>query len=254
MVDYVSIDAAREAKGLRLVLTRMPGAPWSEAAKAIFEVKKISYLPVAQLTGATDEALRAWTGFVNAPIALYNDERPRAGWLEILLLAERLSAVPALIPSAPRERALMLGLAGELMSEDGLIWNRRQLMFSGAAGSALEGFAALRGAAYGYGPEAVERAPARIIEVLKLFSQQLAQQRETGSRFLFGTGLTALDIYWACACAIVAPLSAELAPMPEVVRASYEQYPDEVKAALDPALVAHRDFIYRDYLTLPIDA
>ena len=39
MADYVDIETARAAGGLRLVTTRMPGAPWTEAAKALFEVK-----------------------------------------------------------------------------------------------------------------------------------------------------------------------------------------------------------------------
>ena len=37
-------------------------------------------------------------------------------------------------------------------------------------------------------------------------------------------------------------------------RTGYEHYPEDVRAALTPALVAHRDLVYRDYLTLPIDA
>lgn len=189
MADYVDIETARAAGGLRLVTTRMPGAPWTEAAKALFEVKGLEYARVAQIAGVTDEALKDWTGIVNAPIAVYEDERPRDGWLEILLLAERLAPAPRLIPEEMDARVRMLGLCGELMNEDGLIWNRRLLMFK-------QGIEA-------NGP--------------------LAQ-------------------------------FAEQCPMPDVVRTGYEHYPEDVRAALTPALVAHRDRIYRDYLTLPIDA
>lgn len=255
MAEYVEIETARELAGLRLVLTRMPGAPWTEAAKAVFDVKGVPYARVAQITGQTDARLREWTGIVNAPIAVYEDERPRAGWLEILLLAERLAPEPRLIPADPRQRALMLGLAGELLSEDGLVWNRRLIMFAQGMreGSPLAGFARLRGRDYGYSPEAAERAPDRVIEVLGLFSEQLALQRRAGHAFLMGDALTALDLYWATACAIVSPLPQDQAPMPEPVRQVYEASPDSIIEAIDPALIEHRDFIYREYLTLPID-
>ncbi len=256
MAEYVDVETARGLPGLRLVLTRMPGAPWSEAAKAVFDVKGIPYVRVAQLTGQTDAALREWTGIVNAPIAVYGDERPRAGWLEILLLAERLAAEPRLIPADPRQRALMLGLAGELLSEDGLVWNRRLLMLEAGMReqSPLSGFARLRGRDYGWSAAAAERAPGRIIEILELFSQQLQAQRKAANAYLMGEALTALDLYWACACAIVRPLPQDQAAMPEAVRQAYETYPEAIAEALDPALVEHRDFVYREHLTLPIDA
>ena len=255
MTDYVDIDTARQAAGLRLVLTRMPGAPWTEAAKAVLDVKGIPYLRVAQQAGVTDAALESWTGCVNAPVAVHEDERPRDGWLEILLLAERLAPAPALVPTDAEDRVRMLGLAGELLSEDGLVWNRRLIMFDQALreDSALAGFAQLRARDYGFTPEAARRAPARSVEILELLDRQLAARQARGSDFLVGDALTALDLYWACACAIVEPLSPELCPMPEVVRRSYESAPDEVRAALTPALRAHRDRIYRDWLQLPID-
>jgi len=82
MAEYVEVETARTLPGLRLVLTAgAPGAPWTEAAKGIFEVKKIPFVRVAQRPGVTDAALREWTGHANAPIALYDDERPvPAGW------------------------------------------------------------------------------------------------------------------------------------------------------------------------------
>ena len=130
MAEYVDIEAAKQMRGLRLVLTAgLPGAPWTEAAKAVFEVKKIPFARVAQRPGVTDAALREWTGHANAPVAMYDDERARPGWLEILHLAERLAPTPRLIPRSSRDRVLMFGLANELMSEDGLVWCRRLMMF-----------------------------------------------------------------------------------------------------------------------------
>lgn len=257
MAEYVDIDTARKLPGLRLVLSAgAPGAPWTEAAKAVFDVKSIPYVRVAQRTGATDAALREWTGHPNAPIAVYEDERARAGWLEILHLAERLAPTPRLIPADSRERVLMFGLANELMSEDGLVWCRRLMMFdlaSSNAGAPLGGFVRLRGRDYGYVPEDVQRAPQRVREILALFADQWRAQRALGRRYLVGEGLTALDLYWATMAAIVAPLPPEQCPMPEALRAAYSTYPEDIRAGIDPALLEHRDFVYRNHLTLPID-
>ena len=256
MAEYVDIETAKRLSGLRLVLTAgAPGAPWTEAAKAIFEVKKIPFVRVAQRTGATDAALREWTGHPNAPIAIYADERPRAGWLEILHLAERLSPTPRLIPENSRDRVAMFGFANELMSEDGLVWCRRLMMFDLASQgpSPLGGFVGLRGRDYGYVPQDAQRAPRRVLEILALFADVWRAQRALGRRFLLGEQLSALDIYWATMVAIVAPLPQDVCPMPVGLRAAYSTYPDHIRAAIDPALLEHRDYIYRNYLSLPID-
>jgi len=157
MAEYVDIETAKQTRGLRLVLTAgTPGAPWTEAAKAVFEVKKIPFVRVAQRPGSTDAALREWTGHANAPVAMYEDERARSGWLEILHLAERLAPTPRLIPQASRDRVLMFGLANELMSEDGLVWCRRLMMFDRMGKDS--GFVKLRGRDYGYTAEDAQRA------------------------------------------------------------------------------------------------
>src|SRR5258706_2714320 len=128
MREYVPIETAKTMKGLRLVPTAIPGPPWTEAAKAVFHVKRIPYVPVAQQPVVTNDALQEWTGHSNAPIAVYDDERTRAGWAEILFLAERLAPQPSLIPAEPEDRVRFFGLAHEICGEDGLGWNRRNLM------------------------------------------------------------------------------------------------------------------------------
>ena len=81
----------------------------------------------------------------------------------------------------------------------------------------------------------------------------VAARCEVGRRYLLGEQLSALDIYWATMAAIVAPLPEAQCPMPKGLRAAYAIYPEHIRAALDPALIEHRDFIYRTYLTMPID-
>ena len=61
-MEYVSIDEAKAAGGLRLVLTGGVPGPWSEAAKGVFRVRQVDYVPVFQEGGGANEALVAWTG------------------------------------------------------------------------------------------------------------------------------------------------------------------------------------------------
>ena len=110
---------------ISLVLNSLVPGPWSEAAKGLLHVKGISYLPVAHLGGMENSELVAWTGIANAPVAVYDDERPRAHWSEILMLAERLNPEPSLIPADQSDRVVMMGICHEICGEDGLGWNRR---------------------------------------------------------------------------------------------------------------------------------
>src|SRR4051812_22037721 len=104
-MDYLSVEDAMKRDGVRLVLTAGVPGPWGEAAKNIFHVKALTYAPVAQHAGMPNDELVGWTGCANAPVAIYNDEAPRSGWSEILMLAERLAAEPRLIPDDSEERA-----------------------------------------------------------------------------------------------------------------------------------------------------
>lgn len=259
MPQYVPIETAKTMRGLRLVLTAIPGPPWTEAAKAVFHAKRIPYVPVAQQPVATNDALQAWTGHSNAPIAVYDDERPRAGWAEILFLAERLAPEPSLIPHDPEDRVRFFGLAHEICGEDGFGWNRRHLMVregldpAGRSGISRD-IAQYLAARYGHSDAAAAPAPARIADILRVLSAQLRAQAERSRRFLVGESLSAVDLYWAAFAALVEPLSAALCAMPDWLRKSYAIEDPTLRAAVDPQLLQHRDRIYRDHLELPIDA
>ena len=83
-MEYVTVEEARALPGLRLVLTRGVPGPWSEAAKALFRLRNVAYVPVQQLAGDANSDLVEWTRHRNAPIALYENEAPRVRWLELL--------------------------------------------------------------------------------------------------------------------------------------------------------------------------
>jgi glutathione S-transferase len=258
-MEYVEPERARDLPGLRLALTTGVPGPWSEAAKSIFHVKKVDYIPVRQTAAEANEALVAWTGHRNAPQAIYDDEPPRIGWEEILMLAERLSSEPSLIPGNPRDRAFMLGLCHEIASEDGLAWNRRHQLLAPMLSSpeadtnpAMAGGRVL-GSSYGWSPDAVDRSNERICQVLGLLSEQLARQKQAGREYFVGDTLSAVDIYWATFCALIRPLPADLNPMPDSIRAGYSAITPEVAAILDEDLIAHRDKVYERHLQLPLD-
>jgi len=259
MSDWIEVDEARPLPGLRLVLTAGVPGPWGEAAKGVFRAKGIDFARVRQVGGQPNDALEAWTGHRNAPIAMYEDERPRTGWVEILALAERLAPEPALVPEDPEERVLLFGLAHELMGEGGFGWCRRLMLFRASLGDAEEPPEPMRAALgrmlaqYDYSREAAERAPERVAEILGLLSARLRTQREAGRRYLLGERLSALDIYAAAMLGIAAPLPEEVCPMPKAMRAMYASPHPLVDAALDPALLEHRDFVYRTYLGLPVE-
>ncbi|HTT76059.1 MAG TPA: hypothetical protein VMF50_08790, partial [Candidatus Binataceae bacterium] len=188
----------------------------------------------------------------------YNDERPRSIWSDQLYLAERLEPNPPLIPANLKDRALMFGLANEICGETGLGWARRLMLLHPAlsnpnAPEAARKASAHMGKKYGYNPAAAEVAPARTAEILTALDQQLATQRASGSNFFIGGQLSALDIYWAAFAALIEPLPENLCPMPESYRRMYQCEDPVVRAALTPQLLAHRDFIYHEYLELPID-
>jgi glutathione S-transferase len=258
-VEYLDVAAAKRAGGVRLVLTRGVPGPWGEAAKGIFHVKQIAYRAVAQEGGGENADLVAWTGHANAPVVVCEGERPLAAWTDILFFAERRAPLPSLLPGDPAERAAMFGLCHEICGEDGLGWNRRLMMVHqvlavpALADSPAGAIVGRLGQRYGYSPEAAQRAPARCAEVLRLLAEQLDRQRGRGRDFLVGDALSALDVTWAAFAALVAPLPPDLCPMPEFLRAQYTAADPVIVEALDPALVAHRDAVYRDHLVLPLD-
>jgi glutathione S-transferase len=252
-VEYVDFEEARRHTGLRLVVVPGVPSPWGEAAKGILHVKRIPYVAVRLDQGNAE--LREWTGETSGPVALYQDERPRSGWAEILLLAERLAPTPALVPPDPADRMQMMGLAHEICGEMGLGWCARNAAVHASltgGGGFPEGIARYLGEKYGYRPEEAALSVARVVDVLGLLGSRLRSQREAGSRCYLGDALTALDIYSATFMALFAPLPPEQCPMPDAMRAAFRSGDEAVAQALDPVLLEHRDFVYESFLELPL--
>ena len=258
MAEYLSVAQARPMSGLRLVLSPGVPGPWSEAAKGIFSVKKIPYVRVRQEFPGENRALKEWTAQTTAPVAAWNGEPPRSTWIEQLFLAERLQPDPPLIPANIEDRMLMFGYCNELCGENGFGWSRRVMMLHPTLSDpqseeSARAFASYLGGKYGYSRAVAEAAPHRVAQILRLLGTRLAHQRANGSKFFIGERLSALDIYWATFAALIKPLPPDLCPIPEPLRMFFTNTDPVVAAAITPGLIEQRDFIYREYLELPMD-
>jgi glutathione S-transferase len=252
-IEYVSVEEAMARPGLRMVVVGGVPSLWSEAAKGILHIKRMAWTAVR--LSYDSEPLKQWTGQRSGPVAIYNDERPRSGWAEILLLAERLAPEPALLPADAAERALMFGLAHEICGESGLGWTRRlQMVHAGLQGQG--GFvpraAQYLSKKYGYSQQAGAAAAERVAQLLRLLAARLRAQQAAGSAWYIGDRVSAVDVYSATFMAMFRPLPHEQCAMEPATRQAFEFREPVSEAALDPILLAHRDRMYAGHLELPL--
>ena len=268
-LEYIPIERARKMSGLRVVLPAYPiPGPWRESCKGILYVKGLNDYVCVKAANAgesdlavgmenTQSELIAWTGQSSGPVIAYDDELPRSKWYDQLTLAERLAPTPPLIPDDIEQRMRMYGLANELLGENGLVWKKRHLMIHQPLNALPDedeqrAFWTFLGHKYGYSPEAADRAGHEMAEILSVFDKQLAAQKSAGSRFLVGDRLSAVDIYWAASCGILAPMESARCPMADAFRGPYGNEHPAIARTLSPELIAHRDFIYEEFLELPV--
>jgi glutathione S-transferase len=249
-VRFVELAEAKASRGLRLtVITSVPSL-WSDAARGMAIAKALDCVVVA--FDPRDPAIAQWTGCPNAPVALYADELPRSGWAEILALFERLGGAVSLIPEAAQDRCAMFGLSNDVCGEMGVGWIRRLLLLhSSFTTEGREGFplpvAKYLAKRYGYASELVEPARRRLTEILGRLGERL---EASGGPYYFGSKLTALDFYSAAALGSLLPLPDSIRPIAASLRPVLEHLEPELRAAIPPGLLAHRDRIAPRYLAL----
>ncbi|MFI5351897.1 MAG: hypothetical protein ACHQZS_02960 [Candidatus Binatales bacterium] len=254
--ERMDIEQARRAGGLRLVTLAQIPSPWGEALKSILHVKQIPHARIGHVFGSSTQTLAEWTAQDSFPVLAWNDERPLSRWVDQLYLAERLAPAPQLIPERPEDRVMMFGYSHEICGENGLGWSERlrsvHLALTKPGGDPA-GVSAYLGKKYGYTPEIGERMTGRVVAILTALAARLEHQRARGSRFFIGDALSALDIYWAAFSNAMKPLEPELCPMPRIIRELFTVTEPAIVAATDPILLDHRDFIFSNYLELPVD-
>lgn len=131
-MEYLSVAEAKSSSGVCLVLSAGVPGPWGEAAKALLHYKGISYLPVYQAPGGSNQELLDWTGQTSAPVLVPKQGPPVSHWLDLLLVIEQLAPAPALLPEDLELRAQAIGLCTLIAGVDGFGWQRRlQLLTPG---------------------------------------------------------------------------------------------------------------------------
>jgi hypothetical protein len=249
-IQFVSVEEARARAGLRMVVVGKVPSPWSEAAKGFFHLKKLDF--VAVRLAYDDPALEQWAGQLSAPVVFHDDEPPRSGWAEILMLAERLALSPPLLSLEPNARGREIDLASDFCGERGLGWTRRlQLVHAGTnrIGGFPERVGAYLGKKYGYDAAQAATYGPRVAQLLGKFAAAL---RGSGGPYYFGKTLNAVDVYSAAFMALFAPLPDAHCPLEPWARAAFDYLDDETRAALDPALLEHRDLMYARHLPTPL--
>ena len=256
-MEYLSVKEARDMSGLRMALSVGGPFAFGQAAKSIMEIKDIPYHAVTQLPGQSNDELYEWTGFRNAPVLVYEDEPAKAGWPEILYLAERINPLPRLIPKDSMDRAIMFGLGHKIFSENSFAWSCRlmliQEMLTQGNDSPAKQLGQVLGERYGYSDIAAANAAPQATEIMATLAWQLEMQRDAGSDYFVGSNLSAVDIYWATCALMVAPLPDKDCPIDSDSRSSFTQLGRMVEVDQYPALIEHRDMMYRRHLKLPLD-
>ena len=254
--ERIDIEQARRASGLRIVTLANVPSPWGEALKGIVHIKQLQHARVSHAFGSPTATLQEWTAQDSFPVMAWNDERPRTTWIDQLYLAERLAPMPRLIPEGLEDRVLMFGYCNELCGENGIGWTDRLRGVHEQVtkpGGDPAGISAYLGKKYGYTPEIGQRATQRVAEGLTALAQRLQEQKSRGSRFFIGDSLSAMDVYWATFSNAMKPLAPELCPMIPMIREMFTTTEPTIVAATHPLLIEHRDFIFENYLELPVD-
>jgi glutathione S-transferase len=249
MIEYVELERARTAPGVRMVVTNVVPSPWGEAAKAVFRLAGVSVLAVRSQRG--NAAQDAWTHAHNVPVVFHDDEPPRTVWSQIVALADRLARPGTVLPVEIDRRIRTMGLLHELAGENGLGWSARLLMIH-ASLTEGRGFPRPVGqylaAKYGYAPEAIDAARAQAIAILSALAAELGDAAYFG-----GASPNALDGYAATFLTPASPITEEQCPaMAPALRVAFGVAAEQLEAHLPATLRAHRDRMFAQHLALPI--
>ena len=150
----------------------------------------------------------------------------------------------------------MFGYCNELCGENGIGWTERLRGVHEEItkpGGDPAGVSAYLGKKYGYTPEIGKRATERVASGISALADRLLEQKSRGSRFFIGDSLSAMDVYWAAFSNAMKPLAPELCPMQARIREAFTITEPTIVAATHPILIEHRDFIFKNYLELPVD-
>ena len=136
-----------------------------------------------------------------------------------------------------------LGLAHELLGDNGLVWSSRLLVIHRGLVTGGEGRLPLF-ASRSTSPRSTDTPPGAPKRRARAYARcSIASRGCSRARiYALGGALTALDLYLATAIAPLAPMSPELCPdMHPVVRHAFGTAAPDLSSAMPAALVAHRN-------------
>ncbi len=250
MIEYVDLESARTATGVRMVVAASVPSPWSEAAKGLFRIAGIPVLAVRHTGDVKD--INAWTGIDNAPVVFHGAEPPRASWAAIVGLAARL-APGAIAPVDPGQRAELFGALELIAGDQGLGWSARLVMIHvGLETAGKRGFsvaiAQYLARRYGYAGETAEQLRERVAVRLAWLRDRLA-----GRDYFGGAQPNALDVYTATFLTPVSPLTDEACPQfRPSLRPGFAAAAEELGPLVPVELAALRTRMLERHLGWPI--
>jgi glutathione S-transferase len=252
-LEYVDVEAGRDASGTRIVTSGLLPSPWSEATKGVFAVANVAARVVAK-TRANGETVNAWTGIDNVPVVLHDSEPVRTNWAAIVGLAGRLASPETIVPVDPRARAHMMGLLELVAGEQGIGWLARLTMIQAAFDSGGERGFTLPVAGYlakRYG----HTTAVSLADVRARIAEQLGVLRaELGDRTYFGGERpSALDVYAATFLTPLSQIDDTVCPqISDLGRRAFASSRDAVAGLVAPELWAHRTRMFERHLAWPI--
>lgn len=252
MIQYVDLETAKAASGVRLVTSSVVPSPWSEAAKALFRIAKVPVLCVRAVR--SDATIREWTHTHNVPAVFHDAEPVRSVWSQIVALASRLAGPGVLLPVEIDRRIETIGWIHEIAGEDGLGWSARLLMIHASfASDGKRGFplpvAQYLAAKYGYAPDRIEPAKAKALAVVAALAGRLGD-----APYFHGEQPGALDAYAATFLTPATHITPEDCPnLVPALRAAFGAAADELSPHLPATLLAHRKRMFERHLAWPIE-
>src|SRR5262249_6794587 len=106
-IDFVDVATARQATGVRIVVSGPGASPWSDAANGPVRIADVPVLAVRRGRDAAE--ITAWTGVDNVPVVFHAAEPARTSWAAITTLAARLAGPDKVIPEELGARVEAMG-------------------------------------------------------------------------------------------------------------------------------------------------
>lgn len=252
MLSYTDLETAKAARGTRMVANSLVPSPWSEAAKACLLLAKIPAMIVRRAMDTA--AIDAWTGIDNVPALIHDREPARSNWCAIVTFCDRHSAGLRLLPDEIGARATTIGVLHEIAGEGGIGWNARLAMIdAGITSNGATGFpiqvAKFLAKRYGYAPDAIAVARAKIAAQLVFLDEQLRGD------YFGGDAPNAIDAYCATFLTpVAAPVTeAECPAMFPILRAAFATAHAAFGSLVPPRLLEHRERMFTTHLKRPIE-